>query len=679
MKNNNKNNLKNVVNLIAASKKKKSKSGKSETKKSALIKKKSTLLEKERESKLLLKELKNEKKKLKESEERFSKAFNSNPAAMIISDIETGLFIDINEKCAELLEYSKKETIGRTSYDLEIWADKNVRKRALRKLKKYGRFKDVPVTFIKRSGEKIDCLWSAEKIDIDEREAMLSIMYDNTERKRAEEALINSENQFRRIWEESFDGMRLCDENGIIILVNEAFCRIVEKTKEKLLGNPFSVIYSEGKKDDNLRHFKYRFRNNLFERYFQKREVLHNHKEVWFEVSNSMIELQGRSYMLSIFRDITARKKNEQEIIKLSKGVEQSPAVIIITDINGNIEYVNPKFTQITGYELDEVKGKHTRLLKSDEKNKEEYANLWKTILEGSEWKGEFKNRKKNGEFYWESASIYPIKNEKNEILCFMAIKEEITERKRMIEELIRAKEEAEKFNKLKSEFLAQMSHEIRSPLNVILSYASLIKYEIENNELKLSDELLSSFGSIDSASKRIIRTIDSILNMSELNLGSYEANFKDFDVSKLLHLLIKEYNNAARNKKLSINYFSKVENTTIKSDEYAANQIFANLIDNAIKYTNEGSVDIIVYKNDGYLIIDISDTGIGISKEYIPYVFSEFSQEESGYNRQYEGNGLGLSLVKKYCDIVGAEIHVKSEKTKGSTFSVRFKNNYVE
>jgi PAS domain S-box-containing protein len=136
--------------------------------------------------------------------------------------------------------------------------------------------------------------------------------------------------------------------------------------------------------------------------------------------------------------DITQRKRSEQKIIQLSKGIEQSPASIIITDISGNIEYVNPKFTEISGYTSEEVKGKNSRFLQSGYTTKAEYRKLWETITAGNEWHGEIHNRKKNGELFWESVHISPIRNEAGEMINYMAIKEDITRRKKSDLEILK-------------------------------------------------------------------------------------------------------------------------------------------------------------------------------------------------------------------------------------------------
>ncbi|HAH25229.1 MAG TPA: hypothetical protein DCL77_15985, partial [Prolixibacteraceae bacterium] len=168
--------------------------------------------------------------------------------------------------------------------------------------------------------------------------------------------------------------------------------------------------------------------------------------------------------LVGIGRDITEQKKSQETIQKLSKSIEQSPSTIVITDTKGNIEYVNPKFTEITGYTLKEVMGKNPRILKSGEMDANTYKVLWETISSGEVWRGEFLNCKKNGELYWEWCTMTSLKNEEGVITSYIAIKEDISTRKQMEADLIIAKEKAEENDRLKSAFLANMSHEIRTP-----------------------------------------------------------------------------------------------------------------------------------------------------------------------------------------------------------------------
>ncbi len=254
-------------------------------------------------------------------------------------------------------------------------------------------------------------------------------------------------------------------------------------------------------------------------------------------------------------------------------------------------------------------------------------------------------------------------------------LREELEERKKIEKELIAAKEKAEQSERLKSEFLAQITHEIRSPLNVIFNHLSLIKMELEEN---ISPDLEERFDSIENGSSRIIRTVDLVLNYSEVQKGFYKPNFKEHHIIKdILNPLINEYKALAEKKNLKLDLVNEVQNPLLNVDQYSATQIFANLISNAIKFTNHGKITVKTSTNKkGNLCVCVQDTGIGIDEKYMKILFLPFTQEEQGYTRTYEGNGLGLALVKKYCEINNAAIKVKSEKEKGSRFSLEFKNH---
>lgn len=388
------------------------------------------------------------------------------------------------------------------------------------------------------------------------------------------------------------------------------------------------------------------------------------------EERNLFIEVaEDIAFALYNLENEEKRKSAEKELRKLNHAIEQSPVCVVITDTEGKIEYVNPQFTMLTGYSREEVIGQNPKVLKSGTHPKEYYEKLWNTIKNGGTWQGEFHNKKANGELFWENAIISPVKDEYGIITNFIAVKEDITEKKTMMDEIIKAKELAEASEKIKTEFLAQMSHEIRSPLNVILNSTSLLKEDLADEpEFKEYGEL---FIGISSASKRIIRTIELILNMTEIQTGTYTPTFKTCSVKNIIDELLAEYNNTAGLKKLELSANINLADVNVYTDEYALTQILSNLTDNAIKYTREGYVKINAYNRDNTVIIEVEDTGIGMSEEFRKNLFKPFTQETHGYSRTFEGNGLGLALIKNYCSLINTDITVKSEKGKGSTFTV--------
>lgn len=271
---------------------------------------------------------------------------------------------------------------------------------------------------------------------------------------------------------------------------------------------------------------------------------------------------------------------------------------------------------------------------------------------------------------------LFKNKVEKPELIKFMlnifaAKSSAEIERLNYVNELVAAKNEAERSNKLKTDFLAQMSHEIRTPVNTILSFSSLLKESLES---QLTNDLQDSFKIIENGGKRLIRTIDLILNVSQLQSGNLVLSPTKQDLITTLNDLISEFDRSANKKGLDLTFNCKEENLIIFADHYTITQIFANLIHNAIKYTNEGSINIEASKDlNNRINVKITDTGVGMSDGFQANIFDPFSQEETGYTRKFEGTGLGLTLVKKYCELNNAEIIIESKKNKGTTFTVIF------
>jgi PAS domain S-box-containing protein len=375
--------------------------------------------------------------------------------------------------------------------------------------------------------------------------------------------------------------------------------------------------------------------------------------------------------LIGLGHDTTRRKQAEEEMMKLLKAVTQSPISIVITDIKGSIEYVNPKFTETAGYKFSEIKGKNSNILKSGAQNNDFYKILWETILSGNDWLGEMLNKKKNGELYWENVKISPIFNENSVITNFVAIKEDITERKKILEELIVAKEKAVESDKLKTSFLANMSHEIRTPLNSILGFTNFM-----TTDDTLSEDEKKEFSSIISKSAdSLLQIINDIIDISSLETGQLKIFMTDIDVNPVIRSLhsvfnLKMFEVRKTQIKLTLHI---MEDVHIFADENRLIQIFSNLLNNSLKFTESGEIAFGVEKiTDSYVEFFVSDTGLGIPKNMQKAIFERFRQAEGTINRTYGGNGLGLSIVKNLLTLMGGSISLKSEPGAGSTFRFR-------
>ena len=391
-------------------------------------------------------------------------------------------------------------------------------------------------------------------------------------------------------------------------------------------------------------------------------------------IKNKDGEITG---VVLVFKDQTkeyiSQRALEESEARLRLALQSAGQSIFEYDITNNELRFTSEYQKILGFENEALTEDATEWIgKIHPEDRDIMRKVYFDYIEDKleEFSVEFRQKNIHGEWLWILSKGKIISKDKNGIpQRLLGTLIDITALKNIEKQLIEAKEKAENSEKIKTEFLAQMSHEIRSPINVILSYVDLIRNNIFD---QINKELLPGFESITTAGKRIIRTIDLILNMSDLQLGTYEVYKKEFNLKSLIHSLLKEYATAAAKKNIQLNLIEKTNNTLLTNDDYAVGQIFANLIDNAIKYTNKGSVDISILRDsDKKLIVSVSDTGIGISNEYMPKIFTPFSQEENGYSRSYDGTGLGLALIKKYCEIIGANITVESEKGKGTRFTV--------
>ena len=256
-----------------------------------------------------------------------------------------------------------------------------------------------------------------------------------------------------------------------------------------------------------------------------------------------------------------------------------------------------------------------------------------------------------------------------------LELKQKNIELEQIVIECKKAKEKAEKAGLIKTEFLAQISHEIRTPLFQITGYLDMAKTSIENGDIS---DTFKSFEEVQIASNRIIRTIELILSMAELNTGFYEPKFEIHNLSALVDMKVNNYLSKIRRKNLDFSFENDCRNSEVLIDRYSVEQILDNLLANAIKFTSQGSILVHMYCNDSKIIVDIDDTGIGMSKEYMENIYKPFTQEKQGYDRTYEGNGLGLAITKKFCDLNKAELKIKSNKDIGTKIKIAF-NQYKE
>ena len=371
-------------------------------------------------------------------------------------------------------------------------------------------------------------------------------------------------------------------------------------------------------------------------------------------------------------QDLVAQRTDELEMINrqlqtVTRAVEQSPTSVVITDEKGNITYVNPSFTNVTGYTLDDVLHQNPRILKSGHHDPSFYAAMWETLSSGRSWHGDLVNRRKDGSSYWESASISPVLNQKGQITHYVAVKMDVTAQKENEEALRQARDDAEAANRAKSTFLANMSHEIRTPLNAILGFAQILA-----NDTGFTASQLDHIRTISRSGEHLLTLINDILDLAKIEAGHVKLIEKPFKLHDLLRDCIDMFRIKAKEKgiDLRLDYLSKVPLYVI-GDEGRLRQILINLIGNAVKFTKHGEVCLQVTSCDEqklYTCFIIKDTGIGIPEEQLNVIFQPFEQTEVG-NSVQGGTGLGLAITRHYIQLMNGEISVDSTLGQGSAF----------
>ncbi|MFA6979569.1 MAG: response regulator [Ignavibacteriaceae bacterium] len=383
-------------------------------------------------------------------------------------------------------------------------------------------------------------------------------------------------------------------------------------------------------------------------------------------------EKEVRKYNIALLREIEERKQYAEALreseIKYRAFFENSMDSILLTSPDGRIFSANPAACSMFGYPEEEL----IKLGRSgvvDSTDPRLSLMLEERTLTGKVH-GELTFTRKDGTHFPAEISS-AIFNDHEGLENTSMIIRDITERKHTEKELIEAKEKAEQSNKMKDAFIANISHEIRTPLNGILGMTSIIQ-EIYSPNITSEEERY--FAAIRKSSDRIIRTIDLILNYSQLKTGTFIINPKQVELSSLCEEVTNHFITAAKSKALSLSFQNDLGKTFILADGYSIKQVIYNLLENAIIYTQNGFVKVRLYKSEqDEILLDVIDSGIGIGGEYLDHIFESYRQEKMGYSRPYEGLGLGLAVVKQILSLHNAGISVKSKKGEGTTFTINF------
>jgi PAS domain S-box-containing protein len=489
------------------------------------------------------------------------------------------------------------------------------------------------------------------------------LAYNNLHRKQYEMQRSN-EIRFRDTLEEIHLAALTVDRHGEILFCNNYLLHLLHKRRSEVVGkNWITNFVPTDEKSITTQQMLKEQGDEIESNYFRTHIIDFRGEPRLIDWTSTvaMNEYNKIDSITCIGQDITEQSKTREELSKLARAATQSPAVIMITDIDGVIEYVNPKFSELTGYSKDEVVGENPRILKSGDTSKIEYIDLWKTIINGGEWRGVLHNKKKNGELYWESALISPIRNEEGKITHFLSVKEDITARKMLEDEVKSRKDELEQAHTLAAvgKMASMIAHDLRNPLSSIKMGLQILgkKNSVDSEESELHQIGLEQIIYMESI-------LDGLLAYSRPD--SLELSWNSLD--KICDTAIISLQREIQSTKVEVttNYFAGLP--TLEIDKTKMRRAITNIISNAIHSAVEAdpnnpqvtiTTELIVNTDGSAVMLEVCDNGTGIERGSADQLFDPFVSTRS------KGTGLGLAIVKRIINQHGGTITLQNRKLK--------------
>lgn len=464
----------------------------------------------------------------------------------------------------------------------------------------------------------------------------LQIMRNVSKRLELENSIRESEERFRAISEQASEGITLVNNEGKYIFVNHAFCKMTGYSEEELLTMKLiDIVEFVSTKELIIQH-------GIAQEIVLKRK---NSSVFPIQLIVNPIKIGNNELQLGMVSDISYRKILEEEKFKLSKAVEQSANTVVITDIYGNITYVNPKFTELTGYTAEEAIGKNPRILKSGSQPQEFYKKMWETILSGKTWKGELHNKAKSGEFFWERATISPLKNNEGIINGFLAVKEDITKIIELERDIIVTSIETEEKER------ARIAAELHDGIGPLLSTAKLyINWLLKDGSNVKKDELLKKTEEIISLTNTTIKEISNNLSPSIL---------EHFGLCPAIETFVEPLKLSSS---IEFSLQFNLSNRLNIIQEHIIYRIITESINNSIKHSKAQRISLAIYNTDDMFYLTYNDDGVGVDL---------YTLSQTKY-------GLGLLSIKKRLDSINAKIEYEPDLQKGMGFKVSLKANFT-
>jgi PAS domain S-box-containing protein len=594
---------------------------------------------------------------LRASEQRCRSLFDSVPIGLYRSTPE-GRIVDANDALVQMLGYPSREKLLETPVQA-LFCDPADRQRWQAEMDA----KDVVsyfVTQLKRyDGTPI---WVVDRVRV-VRDPQGTILYydgslvDITEQRRSEEALRASEARYRALVESSPDGIGI-HQDGRIVFVNPAGARLLgAQNPDELVGKPIEDIIHPDYREVVRERIQRSLATGQPAPPLTEKFIRLDGTVIDVEVTAVPIIWEGRPAMQVVFRDITERKRMEEQL-KASEEryrdlFENANDGIYILDRAGRIVSFNRKAEEITGYTVEEVRGQSYTLLVSSGPERKKARRAFLKNMRGQPDKTELTIIRKDGREVILELSTRPIW-QGGQIVGIQGIARDITERKEL--------------ERLKSDFISTVSHELRTPLTSIKGYVDLV---LAGDVGPLTPEQKEFLTIVSQNTTRLTELINDLLEIERLESGRIEFEFDELDLAEVLENVARSLHVNAEQKGLE--FLTEIPSgLKVRGDRDRLTQVFLNLLSNAIKYTPAGTVELRAHQEDDAVVVEVRDTGIGLSESDLQKLFQKFFRSDNPYVRKVGGTGLGLSIAKAIVERHGGTITVTSQLGQGSTFTVR-------
>lgn len=608
---------------------------------------------------------------LRESERRFRQIADFLPIAIAMYSPERGRMRYVNRAFCSLFACSPAELETVRARDFYADPDDGTRLQSL--LDAQSQVDGVELRLRRPTSGEIR--WAAvylRRIRVDGEACILSGVIDLTARKEAELAVRQSEQRFKAFIENAPAAMAVKDVKGRYLQVNQTFRDWYSEGTEMLIGKTAAEIYppavAESAVEDDREVMAYQ---TVIRR--ERRMMLSSGAVRFVMMIKFPVMRDGAIAEIGVIMvDVTEQRRMKMELGKVYRAIEQSSTSIVITDAQGDIEYVNPATELVTEYSASELLGKNPRLLRSGYTSAEVYRGLWEALKAGRVWQGEFHNRKKSGALFWELATISPVHDEEGRTVNYVAVKEDITERKRSQLELEIARTKAEAASQAKSHFLMVMSHELRTPLNSIIGFSDILMKMTGPGEAL--ETVRDYAGMINEAGTHLLSMINDILDLSKIDVGRFYLNEERVDLIACIRSSINIVRGRAAQAGIELRFEAPDQPCHVIADPKAMRQILINLLSNAVKFTDdEGCVTILVRADsETGVAVSVIDTGIGMSEIEVDKALLPFVQIDNAVNRRYQGTGLGLPLARSLVLAHGGTLEIESAVGQGTTVTTR-------